>query len=199
MKRKISVIVLSFALVFGMSACTQEPETEKKPETVQNGVENVSEAEPAEEIKEEEVKEKEIVIGDVITLDFAEITIKNIEFSYDVLPDDTSSFYTHYPADSGKVFVHIDTDVKNMQKQSLPVDEFVQVEVDYNDGYKYDGEAIPEDTSTGFSYANITSIDPLETLGVRILADCPQEVVESENPVVVHLDFRGEKFFYKMK
>ena len=193
MKRRVTVVLLAFVLALSFVGCAQ-PE-----EQISDDVKPTDEIKAEEPEKPKEPEAKEIVLGETITLDFAEITIKNIEFSYDILPDDTSSFYTHYAADSGQVYVHIDTDVKNLQKQGLPVDEFVNMEVDYNDGYKYNGSPVPEDTNTGFSYANITSIDPLQTLGIRLMADCPQEVAESENPVIVYLDFKGEKFFYKMK
>lgn len=126
-----------------------------------------------------------IEIGDVITTKATEITIKDIELSYDVLPDDTSGFYNHYPADSGNVYIHIKTVVKNLQKQNLPADEIMAVKADYNGGFTYNSMTVPED-STGFTYANITSIKPLESLGVRFLIEAPEEVEETDNPLVLY-------------
>lgn len=153
-----------------------------------------------EENKEEKAEEtiSTIQIGDTIKTDTVEITINNIEFSYDVLPDDTSSFYTHYPADSGNVYIHIDTDVKNLQKQNLGVEEIMMVVADYNDGYTYISNTIPEDSATGFTYANITSIKPLESLGVRFLIDCPQEVEETENSLNLTFMVDNKEYSYKM-
>lgn len=141
-----------------------------------------------------ENKVTKIEIGDTIKNDKVEINIKNIELSYDVLPDDTSGFYTHYQSDTGNVYIHIDTDVKNLQKQNLECDKILTVAADYNDGFTYTGFAVPEDTSTGFTYANITTIKPLETLGVRFLIDCPQEVEESDNSL--YLTFKVDKNNY---
>ncbi|WP_192451693.1 hypothetical protein [Candidatus Galacturonibacter soehngenii] len=154
------------------------------------------------EVEKEEVGTEEVAqiqIGDTIQTEKAEITIKNIEFSYDVLPDDTSSFYTHYPADEGNVYIHIDTDVKNTQKQNLNIDEIMSVEANYNNGYKYNSSPVPEDSSTGFTYANITSIKPLDTLGVRFLISCPQEVEESDNSLVLTLTIDKENYSYTVR
>ncbi len=138
-------------------------------------------------------------IGDTIKTNNKEITINNIEFSYDVLPDDTTSFYTHYPAESGNVYIHIDVDVKNLQKQNLNADEIMSVEADFNNGYTYGGSAIPEDSTTGFTYANITSIKPLESLGVRFLIESPQEVEESDESLILTFTVDGDNFVYSMR
>jgi outer membrane murein-binding lipoprotein Lpp len=140
-----------------------------------------------------------IQVGDTIKTDRAEITIKKVEFSYDILPDDIGSFYTHYPADSGNVYIHIDTDVKNVQKQNLGADEIMKIEADYNDGYTYTSSPVPEDSTTGFTYASITSIKPLESLGVRFLIDCPQEVEESEKSLTLTFMVDKEEFIYEMR
>ena len=76
-----------------------------------------------------------ISVGDTIKSKDMEVTINKIEFSYDILPDNTSSFYTHYEADDGSVYIHIDSDVKNLSKQNLDCDEILSVRANYNDGY----------------------------------------------------------------
>lgn len=138
----------------------------------------------------------EIKEGDIIKTDRMEIKIKKIEFSYNVLPDNTDGFYTYYPAETGHVYIHIDTDVKNIQKQILNCDDIMVVEANYNDGFTYSSFAVPEDASTGFTYANITSIDPLQTLGVRFLIDCPQEVEETDNPLFLIFNVDKQKYKY---
>ena len=125
-----------------------------------------------------------------------EITINKVELTYDVLPDDVSGFYTHYEADQGNVYLHIDTDVKNLGKQNLACDEILKAVADYNSGYTYSGFAVPEDSGTGFTYANITSIKPLETLGLHYLFKCPQEVEESSNPLFVTIEPNSSKDSY---
>ncbi|ACZ09687.1 Uncharacterised protein [Sebaldella termitidis] len=184
--KKILYILLMLSLI--MSCGTQKNTVTKK------------EAENKNEVVEEKKNEiKTLKIGDTIKNSKAEITIKKIEFSYDVLPDDTSGFYTHYPAESGNVYIHVDTDVKNIQKQQLGADEIMTVTADYNGGYTYSAEPIPEDSQTGFTYANITAIDPLKTLGVRYLLSVPQEVEETQNPLKLIFEIEGEKYEYTMR
>lgn len=136
-------------------------------------------------------------VGDIIKANGIEITIKKIELTYDVLPDDTSGLYTHYASDKGNVYIHIDTDVKNTAKQNLPCDEIMSVTADYNNGYKYYSHVIPEDSVTGFTYSSITSIKPLKTLGVRFLIDCPDEVDKSDNPLILKFKIDGSNDIYR--
>lgn len=145
---------------------------------------------------EEAQKGTPISIGDTITTDTMEITINKVELTYDVLPDDTSSVYSHYEADPGNVFLHVDTDVKNLGKQNLPCDNILSVVADYNGGYQYSGQATPEDGTHGFTYANISTISPLETLGIRFLFECPQEVEETGNPLFIILEPKGTNDSY---
>ncbi|MCQ4935034.1 hypothetical protein [Anaerotignum propionicum] len=146
--------------------------------------------------KAEEPSIQVISAGDVITGTNCEITIKSVNLSYDVLPDDTSGFYTHYPASPGKVLVDVDVDVKNTAKQNLSCDEIMKVTADYNDGYTYTGYAIVDDSTAGFTYANISQVDPLETKGMRYLIDCPEEVEQTTNPLflIFTLDQKDYKF-----
>lgn len=137
--------------------------------------------------------------GDKIITNTMEIVINSVELTYDVLPDDTSGFYTHYEADQGKVYICVDADVTNKAKQNLGCDEIGKIVADYNNGYTYRGFTVVDDSTTGFTYANITSIDPLETKGIKWLIACPQEVEESENPLFIEFTIDGEKFIYTIR
>lgn len=214
MKKNILIFILIISgLTMGCSASNQESgtkdskqlearivELEKENAELRSKVEGSSDTETvtSKDNKIEKADIKDIGIGDTITTDRMEITIKKIELSYDVLPKDTSGFYTHYPADSGKVYIHIDTDVKNLQKQNLACDDIMEVEAEYNNGFNYTSMTVPEDGS-GFTYANITSIIPLDTMGVRFLIDCPQELEESDNPLSLIFKVDNQEFKYVMR
>ena len=58
-----------------------------------------------------------IAVGGVITTDSMEITINKAELSYDILPDDTSGFYTHYAADPGNVYLHLDVELRILESK----------------------------------------------------------------------------------
>ena len=63
-----------------------------------------------------------------------EIIINNVELVYDVVPDNISGLYTHYGADQGNVYLHIDMDAKNSVKQNKAVYKILKATSDYNSG-----------------------------------------------------------------
>lgn len=211
MKRKfLSATLLTVAL--GLSGCSspaspvdnsaeieslkaQVQELEKENQDLKKQLESTAESTTAEETETAETG-IQISVGETISNDYMEITINKVELIYDVLPDDVSGLYTHYEADQGNVYLHIDTDVKNLGKQNLACDEILKATADYNSGYTYSSFAVPEDSNTGFTYANITSIKPLETLGVHYLFECPQEVEESSNPLFIIIEPSPSKDSY---
>lgn len=142
-----------------------------------------------------------IQIGDTITTDKYELTLKAVELSYDVEPEIPNSFYTHYEADEGKVYVYVKIDVKNLDKADLQCEDIYSISVDYNNGYTYSGFNIVREADTNFTYANITSITPLETLGVDSLVECPEEVEKSQDkPLIITVKLNnGDKYTYKMR
>ena len=124
-----------------------------------------------------------------IVPDVCEFTIHKISYTYDVLPDSMDIVYTHYQAEQGKIYLEIDISVKNLQKKALACDEIAEITLDYNDGYIYEAFPIVEDAQTGFTYANISAIDPLETKEMRYLVDCPIELYTEINPQFLTLQF----------
>ncbi|GAA0078419.1 lipoprotein [Clostridium sp. CTA-5] len=142
---------------------------------------------------------KTISDGQTINNESFDLTLNKVELTYDVLPDDTGNFYTHYPADQGKVYINIDVDIKNNQKQDLRCDKILTVEANYNNGYTYNANSIVEDSKTGFTYSNITSITSLETKGMRYLINCPEEVEQSQNPLFLTFNLNGEKYKYVIR
>ena len=145
-------------------------------------------------VDRQENKIQTVKAGDKIKTDSMEIKINSVKFSYDVMPDDTNGLYTHYPADAGKVYIEVDANVTNKAKQNLYCDEIGSIIADYNDGYTYRGFVIVKDSGTGFTYANITSIDPLETKGIKWLIECPEEVETSSKSLFLELTINSGKY-----
>ncbi len=181
----VSTIADNSAEIESLKAQVQE--LEKENNELKQQLTTIAETTTAEETKAPQTGIP-ISIGETISNEYVEITINKVELVYDVLPDDVSGFYSHYEADQGNVYLHIDADVKNMGKQNLACDEILKATADYNNGYTYSGFPVAEDSNTGFTYANITSINPLETLGVHYLFKCPQEVEESSNPLFIIIE-----------
>lgn len=203
MKKLILTVTLVGMLAFtgcsSGSSSTQQPNNTNSETTDKN-------TDDANENNEQEVENKKevapveniIEVGSTITTDTIELTINKVELTYDVLPDDTSGFYTHYPADSGYVYIDLDVDVKNVQKQDIMCDDVLTAKADYNDGFEYTGMAIVDDSSTGFTYANISSIAPLTTKGMHYLFNCPQEIEETDYPLFITISPTGTTDTYKL-
>lgn len=154
----------------------------------------------------EEVKEevKTVSIGETISTESAEILINNVELTNEVWPDETDETdeeYTfYYPAESGKVYINVDVDVKNMQKRDLECDNIMNVKASYNDGYRYNAKPVlVEDSTTGLNDSYTMSIAPLETKGMRYLISYPKEVEESQNSLVLTFELDGEKYSYAIR
>ena len=150
--------------------------------------------------KEKEPESIPISIGQKVVTENCEFTLNKVELSYDVKPQNPPSYYTHYPASDGQVYIYINATVKNIQKQSLECDEIYSVEADYDNGYKYIGFNIVNDSDGDFTYANINSVEPLQTRGVHCLIDCPEEVETSSKPLSITIKMKdGSDYLYKIR
>lgn len=200
MKKVISMLLLG-TYICSFCACGQNntpPQVESNTTVVKATVEEITAAttqpnttvvkateSETEETTSPEEKIKKVSIGKTIKTEDYDFTLRKVELSYDVNPDNPPSYYTHYPAENGQVYIHVDADIKNTQKQDLECDEIYGVKADYDDGYTYDGFAVAEDTDGDFTYANITQVNPLQTLGVHTLVDCPEEVETSDKSLKI--------------
>lgn len=189
----LMVLICSFCLL--LCACSANQPTNTDNTTEQQEVESTEET-----TKSNKKEIEKISIGETITTDSFEFTLNKVELTYDAKPDNPPTYYSHYPADNGQVYIYVNASVKNLKKQGILCDEIYSVTANYNDGYEYNGFNIVTDTSGNFTYANITSLDPLQTLGVHYLIDCPEEVETSDNSLVLTIELNGgEKFAYAVR
>ena len=141
-------------------------------------------------------------IGDTIYSPNGEtaIRINKVDYKYEITPDVIDGyFYEYYEANSGNIYIAIDADVKNFGKKELRCDEIAQAGANYNNGYEYTGMIIVKDGSTGLTYANITSISPLETKGIIFAIECPEEVYNSNKSLYITFSIDGAKYSCKVR
>lgn len=196
MKNQIFIMAICLSVCIILGGCSGKNNEESSNEIIseeditENDLNETSEVGVTETIVEETSEEVDesvqvIGIGETIYIEQYEFTLNKVEFTYDVLPDPLPSFYNHYEAESGMVYLHIDADIKNLQKQDLSCDTAYSVKMDYDDGYTYQGGLVPEDADLGFTYANITSIKPLESKGLHCLVLCPEEIETSDKATYI--------------
>ncbi|MGL5479484.1 MAG: hypothetical protein ACRDCB_10640 [Clostridium sp.] len=147
-----------------------------------------------EKAKEEAPKELTFEKGSTIKAKDYEVKIKNIKITKKIEPDKKEGFYNYYTADKGNVYVEVDTDVKNLKKEDVTVADIGSIEVDYDNGYTYNGNLIPEDETLGFNYPNITSIAPLSSKGVRWAVQIPEEASKSDKSLKIKIKIGGEEY-----
>ena len=136
-----------------------------------------------------------ISVGEEMTTDTCEFSIDSINITNDVMPPKTDGFYTHYQAESGKVYVDFCVAYKNTTSGDVGADEVVSGQLIYADKYTYNGfSIIEEDSRSNFTYANITNIAPLSTEYVHYLFEVPEEVESSNLGIKLEMSIGGSKY-----
>lgn len=140
-----------------------------------------------------------IILGETISTEYADYTFTNVALSYDVRPTNADGFHIYYSPDAGNVYIDVTVQVKNNEKRTIGCDTVLNMSADYNNGYTYKGFTIVEDKNLGFTYSNISNIDPLETKALRYLIQCPKEVEETDNPLFLTTTLGGTKYTYTIR
>ncbi len=134
-----------------------------------------------------------IAVGELISTDKCEFSVDYVNITSDVLPPSPGSWYSHYEADSGKVYVDFCVAYKNLDSRDIEADETVSGNLIYADKYEYTGFSMVEkDSRSDFTYSNITSIAPLTTEYVHYLFEVPEEVADSGSGIVLKMTI-GDK------
>ena len=141
-----------------------------------------------------------IAIGDMITTDDYEFTLTNVELTYEVQPPNTSGVYSSYSAESGKVFVHVEADVKNTMQRDIRIDELFNTSVLYDGKYPYSGFTVVNNGDNSFNWAsNYVAATPLETCKAHGIVECPAEVDTSGKSIVVTLELGDTEYEYTLR
>ena len=140
-----------------------------------------------------------IALGETILGADYEFTLTNVTFSYEVLPPNTSSVYTSYPADSGKVYIDVSADLKNTMERNIRIDELFTVSACYDGKYQYPGFTVVGDDNQFIWASSYTAALPLETCQAHGLIECPVEVDTSGKSVVVTIVIDGVSYEYALR
>ncbi len=185
-------------MIVDLKGALANKEDDKKDDGEKTTVEAEKEEE---EVTEKKDKVKKIKKGDKIETEKFDFTLKNVELTYDVEPKDTSSFFTHYEAPDGKVYVHLTGDYYNKSKRDVCVRDLFTATADFDDGYTYDGFAIVDDAEgTGFEWVSSYIIcTPLSTCSYHCLIECPEAVDESDKSLVVTFEIEDTTYQYTIR
>lgn len=128
-------------------------------------------------------------VGDVIeNADYATMKFLGCEMTDDLLPSNTSGYYSHYQVDSAdNTYLVLKFEVTNYQTGDKDVDTFVSAKATFMGKYKYTGFIVSEDTD-GKGFSNYSSISPLSTAKVFYLIEIPKTVADKEFTVGIMFD-----------
>lgn len=141
-----------------------------------------------------------IDIGQTIITDDYEFTLRKVELSYEILPPNTNGVYTSYPAESGKVYVNVEADVKNTMPRDIRISELFTASVMYDGKYPYSGFTIVNDGDNRFDWvSSYVAATPLETCIAHSLVECPSEVDTSGKSIVVQLTLGNTTYEYTLR
>lgn len=142
----------------------------------------------------------DVALEETIATSNAEFFIDYVNITNDVLPPKPGSWYSHYEADDGKVYVDFCIGYKNTSGNNVGADEVMSAKLKYADKYDYTGfSMIEEDSRSNFTYSNITSIAPLNTEYVHYLFEVPEEVQSSSDSIVISFKIDDGDFTYTVR
>lgn len=142
----------------------------------------------------------EIVLGETISTDDFDFTVNFVELTYELKPQNTSSVYTSYPAEDGKVYIHIDAHYLNKSKKDVCIRDLPAPSADYNDGYCYTGFVVVDDGDNDFDWvSSYVAAEPLVTCHYHGLIECPVIVDETGDPLFITLEIGGITYRYDIR
>lgn len=128
--------------------------------------------------------------------EYASMTFKGTQYTNDLLPTDTSGFYTHYQIDNTEnVYLVAKFDVTNYQDSSRDADTFVAVKAIYMDKYTYTGGVVVEDTD-GSGFSAYEDIAPLSNRHLYYLIEVPKTVKVESGKIIINFD--GKEYEYDL-
>ena len=139
--------------------------------------------------------------GEVIAVaDQCEFFVDHSNITDDVLPPQPGSWYSHYEADAGKVYVDFCVGYKNWKQKAIGADDAMSALLTYAGKYEYTGFSMIEKDSRGdFTYSNITGIAPLCTEYLHYLFEVPSEVESSSEKIEIEFTIAGNTYTYQVR
>ena len=141
-----------------------------------------------------------VELNQLTTVDGGEFKIISTEITNKVEPPKKSGYYSYYEATNNKVYVDVVIEYKNTGASGVDADEVLNGKLIYRDHYTYTGfEIIEEDNRSDFTYASITSIEPLSTEYLHYLFEVPSVVKTDDGKLEATLTFGTKEFDFVLR
>ncbi|MGF7049109.1 hypothetical protein J2T13_003617 [Paenibacillus sp. DS2015] len=224
MKMKIGLLLASIMLL--LSACASNDSTKLKKleseisalkqeneqlkgeqaslSTAAKDSDSLAVSEDVKEVKQEDLTPQVITLmkGQPYSIeDFAEVIVSKTQFSKKIEPSSPGSYYTYYESkEADSTYLAITLKIKNLADSGKTADTLADIKFKYDGKYEYTTFTILEEGSgEDFTYANISSIQPLKTGTLLYLAEVPKEIETDEKPLSAEIKINGEAYEYKIR
>lgn len=127
--------------------------------------------------------------------DTCEFYVEYADITEDVMPPQPNSWYSHYVAENGKVYIDICISYKNLDTKEIFADDVLDATLIFGGRYQYNGFSIVEEDNRGdFTYSNITAIAPLCQEYLHYLFEVPAEIENSNGSLTALLTIGGTQY-----
>ena len=143
-------------------------------------------------------KIQEIKLNEIITVpEFCEFTIKDIVFSKKLYSSNPAEYYHYYESkDPEGIYFNAKILLKSLLSESKEVSDFIDIEIIYNNKYKYKAYPLAEE-SDGSDFNSFAYIDPLRKLLTHSFVEVPLEVsTETQKPLYLIIKVNDKEYKY---
>lgn len=132
---------------------------------------------------------EKINVGDSFKAeDYADVKLVSLKYTTDLLPSNTSGYYTHYEVDNkSNTYLVAQFDVTNYSKNDIRADEILSANAKYKGKYNYSGFEVLEEAD-GKGFFSLDEISPLETGSLFCLIEVPKSVTGEEVTLTINFD-----------
>jgi hypothetical protein len=133
---------------------------------------------------------EDIRLGQEISTDFVEFTIKSSDWSFDLLPSDTiNGGYSYYKGTDGEMFYFLKGTIKNTHGQQYDIDN-MEIEMIFNDRYTYRGRVAAESADKKGFYGDM--MNPLQETTFYLYTNVPDELFNKFETCETRIAFEDE-------
>lgn len=192
---RTAILVIAILSALGLAACAPVqpnpgPLAETSAASVQTAAPGLPMVESATEIK----------IGDTVESSRVHFTLRRIDFSSEIRPDNASGVAAIYYPGEDEIFIRVVADLKNIAKQAIAVADQVRVQAVYGDGYTYEGLFLIDTGNGSFvNEAAARNLMPLSKIEMTGMITAAEEVYRVKLPLAVYFTIDGQSYVYRIR
>ena len=169
------------------SDTTSEQSTTSETSSEETSRESASVASETSSEEAEELSYTEVSVGDIITQDFATMSLDKVSWSDEIKPSDISGVYSYYSDQEGESYFWLSGTIKNLSGDSFSI-ENMAAEFIFDDKYTYSGIIIADDGGNDFYFTDY--VQPLGSVKYYIYYSIPDELKNSYSSCVLRFGFK---------